>query len=386
MRKPPTRPDRLGQPKMAPPRLAGFGAPAREHSGPKVHVAVLAFDGCMASSVTGPMELCAVANTLLDLTTPGRGIRFTSEVITTDGRPVQCGEGVTLASHRYRDASGPGKSARPDVVIVPGIWHTSAGGSFREVGTTLAPEAALLRTFHEQDVLIGGICSGTILLAEAGLLNGRAATTSWWLGEPFRRRYPLVRLALDEVVTTDGNVWCAGAATSHFNLTLKIIEHHVSADLAALVARFMLIDPNRASQAPYMVHDFRPMAADAAVARAQAWVGKHLGGPIALEEMAGAAAVSTRTLIRRFREATGLTPLAYVQKARVEEAKSLLSTGNLAVEKIVDRVGYADMSSFRRLFREHTGMTPHDYREKFRVKAGRTVPPMRRTKASRPSA
>jgi len=328
-------------------------------SQPTVHVAVLAFDGCMASSVTGPIELCAVANSLLDLTTPHDGKRFSTEIVSTDGRTVTSGQGFALSTSRI--------TRKPDVLIIPGIWHTSTRGNFKELGTTLAAEADLLRTLHTQDVLIAGICSGTVLLAEAGLLDHRIATTSWWLGEPFRRRYPLVRLALDELVTTDGNVWCAGAATSFFNLTLKIIERHTSPDLAALVARFMLIDPNRASQAPYMVHDFRPVAADAAVARAQAWVGSHLGGPIALEEMAAAAAVSTRTLIRRFRDATGLTPLAYVQKARVEEAKSLLSTGNLAAEKIVDRVGYADMSSFRRLFREHTGMTPHDYREKFRI-------------------
>ncbi len=326
---------------------------------PTVHVAVLAFDGCMASSVTGPIELCAVANSLLDLTTPGEGKRFSTEIVTTDGRTVTSGQGFALSTSRI--------TRKPDVLIIPGIWHTSTRGNFKELGVTLAAETELLRRLHAQDVLIAGICSGTVLLAEAGLLDHRIATTSWWLGEPFRRRYPLVRLALDALVTTDGNVWCAGAATSFFNLTLKIIERHTSPDLAALVARFMLIDPNRSSQAPYMVHDFRPVAADAAVARAQAWVGSHLGGPIALEEMAAAAAVSTRTLIRRFREATGLTPLAYVQKARVEEAKSLLSTGNLAAEKIVDRVGYADMSSFRRLFREHTGMTPHDYREKFRV-------------------
>ncbi len=327
---------------------------------PTVHIAVLAFDGCMASSVTGPVELCAVANNLLDLTSPGAGRRFSTEIVTTDGRTVTSGQGFALSTSRI--------TRKPDVLIIPGIWSTSSRGSFRELGTTLAAEAELLRTLHAQDVLIAGICSGTVLLAEAGLLDHRMATTSWWLGEPFRRRYPLVRLALDALVTTDGKVWCAGAATSFFNLTLKIIEHHTSPDLAALVARFMLIDPNRSSQAPYMVHDFRPVAADAAVARAQAWVGSHLGGPIALEEMAAAAAVSTRTLIRRFREATGLTPLAYVQKARVEEAKSLLSSGNLSAEKIVDRVGYADMSSFRRLFREHTGMTPHDYREKFRVR------------------
>lgn len=340
-------------------RNAGSGLPT-------VHLAVLAFDGCMASSVTGPIELCAVANSLLDLTTPGEGKRFSTEIVTTDGRTVTSGQGFALSTSRI--------TRKPDVLIIPGIWHTSTRGNFKELGVTLAAEAELLRTLHAQEVLIAGICSGTVLLAEAGLLDHRIATTSWWLGEPFRRRYPLVRLALDALVTTDGNVWCAGAATSFFNLTLKIIERHTSPDLAALVARFMLIDPNRSSQAPYMVHDFRPVAADAAVARAQAWVGSHLGGPIALEEMAAAAAVSTRTLIRRFREATGLTPLAYVQKARVEEAKSLLSTGNLAAEKIVDRVGYADMSSFRRLFREHTGMTPHDYREKFRVRTPRGAP------------
>ena len=350
--------------------LAGRSAPKaapRGHSAGVIspraaRVAVLAFDDCMASSVTGPLELCAVANTLVDLTAPHADTRrLTGEVFTLDGGPVTCGQGIVLAGGKLKGI--------PDIVIVPGIWHGSAGGKFRDIGAHYAAQVALLRRLHDEGAIIAAVCSGTVLLGEAGLLDQRVSTTSWWLGERFRRRYPTTRLALDQMVTMDQRVWCAGAATATFNLMLKVIEHFSGPDIAGLVARFMLIDPGRVSQAPYMLHDFRPVAADPVVARAQKWAGSRLSEPFSLAAMANAAAVSSRTLIRHFRDATGLTPLAYIQKARVEEAKSLLSTGNLAPEKIVDRVGYADMNSFRRLFRQHTGMTPHDYREKFRVRA-----------------
>ena len=321
----------------------------------------MAFDDCMASSVTGPLELCAVANTLAGLTAPQDGIRhLDAKVFSLDGGAVTCGQGIALDGGKLRGS--------PDIVIVPGIWHGSAGGKFRDIGERYAAHVALLRRLHDDGAIIAAVCSGTVLLGEAGLLDQRVSTTSWWLGERFRRRYPTTRLALDQIVTMDERVWCAGAATATFNLMLKVIEHFSGPDIAGLVARFMLIDPGRVSQAPYMLHDFRPVATDPVVARAQKWAGARLSEPFSLTAMADAAAVSSRTLIRHFRDATGSTPLAYVQKARIEEAKSLLATGNLVPEKIVDRVGYVDMNSFRRLFREHTGMTPHDYREKFRVR------------------
>jgi transcriptional regulator GlxA family with amidase domain len=257
--------------------------------------------------------------------------------------------------------------ARTDALIVPGIWHATA----RDLSGTvkgLAAESEILRQHHQAGVMVGAICSGTALLAETGLLDGREATTSWWLGEMFRRRYPAVRLSLDKMLTFDGKLWCAGAATAHLNMCLKLIEHFAGVEIASLVSRWMLIDPNRDSQAPYAMIDLFSTASDPVVAKAQAWIKGHLTQAIELAQVAEVAAVSTRTLIRRFHEATGQTPLSYIQKLRVERAKGLLSTTALAVERIMDKSGYSDMSGFRKLFRDHTGLTPHEYRERFRVR------------------
>ena len=327
----------------------------------EVRVAVLAFEGCMGSSVLAPMELFDVANALSEMIAPDvQAPRFSSRVVSADGRGVTTRLGV-------RFAGGSADPAGTDALLVPGIWHATA----RDLGSTvrgLAAQSEMLRAHHQAGVLVGAICSGTALLAETGLLDDREATTSWWLGEMFRRRYPRVRLALDKMLTFDGKLWCAGAATAHLSLCLKLIEHHAGAEIAALVARWMLIDPNRDSQAPYAMIDLFSTSSDPVVSKAQAWIKAHLQQSIELAEIAAEAAVSTRTLIRRFREATGQTPLSYIQRLRIERAKGLLSTTPLAVERVMDKSGYSDMSGFRKLFRDHTGLTPHEYRERFRVR------------------
>jgi len=328
---------------------------------PEVRVAVLAFEGCMGSSVLAPMELFDVANALSEMIAPdAQAPRFSSRLVSADGRGVTTRLGV-------RFAGGSADPAGTDALLVPGIWHATA----RDLGSTvrgLAAQSEMLREHHQAGVLVGAICSGTALLAETGLLDGREATTSWWLGEMFRRRYPRVRLALDKMLTFDGKLWCAGAATAHLSLCLKLIEHHAGAEIAALVARWMLIDPNRDSQAPYAMIDLFSTSSDPVVSKAQSWIKAHLQQSIELADVAAEAAVSTRTLIRRFREATGQTPLSYIQRLRIERAKGLLSTTPLAVERVMDKSGYSDMSGFRKLFRDHTGLTPHEYRERFRVR------------------
>jgi transcriptional regulator GlxA family with amidase domain len=327
----------------------------------EVRVAVLAFDGCMGSSVLAPLELFDVANALSALIAPRTPApRFTGRIVSAQGGSVSARNGARFDTQRFdTDAT--------DALLVPGIWHATA----RDLGASvkgLEAESAALCAHHQAGVLVGAICSGTALLAETGLLDDREATTSWWLGEMFRRRYPRVRLSLDKLLTVDGNLWCGGAATAHLNMCLKLIEHHAGPEIAALVARWMLIDPNRDSQAPYAMIDMIPTSSDPVVAKAQEWIKARLTDTIDLTQVAEAAAVSTRTLIRRFQDAIGQTPLSYIQRLRVEHAKSLLSTTALAVERVMDKSGYSDMSGFRKLFRDHTGLTPHEYRERFRVR------------------
>ncbi len=331
-----------------------------------VRIGVLAFEGCMASSVAGPLELFGVANVLVSLIDAApAAVRFESCIVTAARREVVSGSGIVLNGGRPR--------GRLDVLVVPGIWHERAHDLAVEA-ERLRREVSMIRSAYEGGAIVAAECSGTVLAAEAGLLNGHTATTSWWLGEFFRRRYPEVRLALDELVTADGRAWCSGATTSAISLCLKLVEHFAGADVAALVARFMLTDPNRGSQTPYAVEPLRPVASDPAIARMQGWIGRNLGRPVGLDEMARVAAMSTRTLIRRFRAATGDTPLSYVQRLRVERAKALLATTGLAVQTVMDRAGYADMSSFRKLFRSHTGLVPSAYRERFQIRRRRAAP------------
>jgi len=352
---------KTGRAVKAPGSALSLGGTAAGAAPREVRVAVLAFDGCMGSSVLAPLELFDVANALSALITPRTPApRFTGRIVSANGGVVSARNGAHFDSQRFdTDAT--------DALLVPGIWHATA----RDLGASvkcLEAESAALRAHHEAGVLVGAICSGTALLAETGLLDDREATTSWWLGEMFRRRYPKVRLSLDKLLTVDGNLWCGGAATAHLNMCLKLIEHHAGPEISALVARWMLIDPNRDSQAPYAVIDMIPTASDPVVAKAQDWIKMRLTSTIDLAQVAEAAAVSTRTLIRRFHDATGQTPLSYIQRLRVEHAKSLLSTTALAVERVMDQSGYSDMSGFRKLFRDHTGLTPHEYRERFRVR------------------
>lgn len=319
----------------------------------------------MASSTVGALEFFAVTNALASLTNAAPGcVRFKVQIVTRGGRAVSCGPAVRLTGAR--------SVKRLDVLVVPGIWHESPADLAAEV-TRLAGEVALIRDIYESGAIVAAGCSGTALAAEAGILDGRKATTAWWLGEYFRRRYPKVRLDLPQMLTSDGRAWCGGAASSYRNLCLKVVEHFAGAEIAALASRFMLIDANATLQAPYALEAIQGQAADPVVAKVQDWIRRNLNRPISIDEMADVAATSGRTLIRKFRGALGTTPLSYVQKLRIERAKTLLTTSSLSLQAVIDRAGYEDMSSFRKLFRSHTGLGPREYRDKFRIRSARTA-------------
>ncbi len=319
----------------------------------------------MASAVVGALEFFAVTNALASLTNAAPGcVQFKAQIVTRGGRTIPCGPTIRLA--------GVSVSAMTplDALIVPAIWHENPRDLDAEV-TRLAGEVSIVREVHQSGAIVAAGCSGTTLAAEAGILDGRTATTAWWLGEYFRQRYPKVRLALEQVLTIDGRTWCGGAAASYRNLCLKLVEHFAGAEIASLASRFMLIDANPTLQAPYALEAIQRHVADPVVARVQDWIRRNLSRPIGIGEMAGIASTSTRTLIRRFRVALGTTPLSYVQRLRVERAKTLLATSSLSLQAIIDRAGYEDLSSFRKLFRAHTGLAPRDYRDRFRIRAAR---------------
>jgi transcriptional regulator GlxA family with amidase domain len=217
-------------------------------------------------------------------------------------------------------------------------------------------------------------CSGVFLLAEAGLLNGRTATTSWWLARSFRSRYPRVRLVPEMLVTKDSRIFCAASFSACLNLGLEIVSEFLGPHAMLRLARVLLIDINRTEQLPYANLQQQVQHSDDVVLRAQALLLSGLRRPSDLERLARRLHVTSRTLHRRFKAAIGETPLVFLQNARIERAKRLLEATNISFDQIAYRVGYDDVSSFRRLFMRSSGVSPGSYREKFGLRKRQNAP------------
>jgi transcriptional regulator GlxA family with amidase domain len=207
-------------------------------------------------------------------------------------------------------------------------------------------------------------------LAEAGILRGRPATTHWGLAQAFAARYPDVALEPDRMLVDGGDYICAGGVTAYFDLALHLVARHVSPEAALSCARTLLLDPGRLRQTPYMSLLPLPSAEDEAVAAARRWIEDNYARPVRIGEVAAAAHLTGRTLLRRFRRAVGRTPAQYLQAVRIERAKRLLETGGESTGEISSMVGYADATAFFKAFRELTGLSPGAYRRRFGLSGG----------------
>ena len=187
---------------------------------------------------------------------------------------------------------------------------------------------------------VASSCTGTLLVASSGLLDGRRATTAWWLAPVFGEMFPAVRLDSAELVVTDGAFTTAGAAMAQMDLMVGLVARHAGAEVAEVCARKMVLDERR-SQTPYMAIGLLAASSES-VAKAAAWARPRLAQAISVNDLAGAAGHSPRTFSRRVAAATGLSPIRFLQQLRVERAIELIESTRLSFEEIAFRVGYAD--------------------------------------------
>lgn len=327
------------------------------------HVRFWAFDGILASGISGPIDVFTTANTMwADLhRDPDLPPLLEWRIESPNGRPVQ------TASGQIVNVDGPiNPHTHADAIIVPGPFVLDTPRFLERMGS-LQTLLAALRKQHKRGAMIASYCSGSFILAEAGLLDGRPATTHWALAKSFRQRYPKVDLHVAEVMTEQDRILCSGAVTTYFNLALRLLERLAGSSLAAAAGKMLLIDTNRISQTSYItltVQD-QQQHADRLVKRGHRWMEKNLHRCFRLDELADHLAVSERTLNRRFKKAVGQAPLQYLQALRIEVAKRLLETSGLNVETVSERTGYTDLSTFRRLFKRKTGLSPRDYQRRF---------------------
>jgi transcriptional regulator GlxA family with amidase domain len=273
-----------------------------------------------------------------------------------------------LGAHRRCD-----EVERTDIVIVPLMMVDGVdwvcGRSPGIVGW--------LREMHARGALLCSACTGVLLLAETGLLDGREARIHWAFAPTFRRNFPLVRLRTDEVLVTAGErgeFVLTGGVTSWHDLALQLIAMHVGPTAAHAMARLLMLQWHSEGQAPYV--GFHPPRdhGDGLILDLQAWLDAHYTSANPVEEMVRRCGLSRRSVERRFRRATDRTPIAYVQALRVEEAKRRLERSDTPVDEIGYQVGYENPAFFRRIFKRATRMTPGAYRRRFRSPWPRSGP------------
>lgn len=335
------------------------------------HIEVWIYPQCMASSVTGPLDVFAIANAIWLAQAKDNEQRaplFSWSLHSADGAAVNTPTGITL---RADAAILP--DTVPDVILLPGIFLGDGIAGLMRTIDGLRPFFPLLHQKHAQGSVLATNCSASFVVAEAGLLDGGHATTAWWLERGFKARYPQIELRLGEVLDEFDHVITSAAATTYLDLALHLVERYAGPEVATGVAKTMLIDANRASQMPYIslaslsqqdkqTHD------NSLVLRAQNWLRQQAQLPFRLSALADYLAVSERTVIRHFHQALGTTPASYAQMVKIDLAKRLLENTTLTLEQVCERTGYVDTGSFRRLFTRHTALSPAKYRQVFRQK------------------
>jgi transcriptional regulator GlxA family with amidase domain len=323
-------------------------------------IVILLYDDCQPSAASIVTEALVIANLHWSIANGKGKPPFTWRTISHDGRPVRAMGGVRLVP------DGSVESLRkPDLIFVPAIRSDDARRLARTVERLGAQWGGVLRAHHRRGGYLAANCSATHLLAEAGLLDGHAATTSWFLARSFRGRYPRVRLADDMLVMRGERIFTAAAFSGCFNLCIELVAEFLGPQAALTLARVMLIDANRTAQLPYANLLDQSKHGDDLVLRAQTLLLTNLRRVPDLETIAARLHVTSRTLCRRFKRAIGETPRDFLQNARIERAKRLLETTRERLEQIVHRIGYEDVSSFRRLFTREIGISPRDYRRRF---------------------
>jgi transcriptional regulator GlxA family with amidase domain len=302
-----------------------------------MRIAVLVVDDVFDTGLASVLDTFEAAN---ELAGPGAN-RYECVVVSPRAR--------VHTHHGFAVPLGPLPRRTPDLVIVPAIACKQPDTIVAALDRADVADAIdLLRRWHARGVRLAAACTGTFVLGRAAVLDGRRATTSWWLGPTFRREFPAVELDESAMLVIDRQTLTAGAALAHLDLVLAVIRER-SPSLASLVARYLLID-DRPSQAAFaasghIAHD------DELVKRFEAWIRGHLAEPFALSQVARAVGSSERTLQRRIRAVLGKPPVAFVQDLRLEHAVHLLRVTQGSVDEIAGAVGYGDGSTLRTLLR-----------------------------------
>jgi transcriptional regulator GlxA family with amidase domain len=310
-----------------------------------VRIHILVLNGVFDTGLAAVLDAFGTANALAEMSGIS-SLRFQTKVVGLHKR-------ITTARGLSMPVIAAARAQTPDAVVMPAILHLRPGPLVQALaGSEVREAGAVLRKWAERGALTATACVGTFVLAEAALLDGEEATTTWWLSPLFRQRYPRVRLDESRIIVQSNAVVTAGAALSHLDLALALIRR-ASPELANLTARYLVVD-QRTSQSIYSIPDHLAHA-DPLTHQFERWARRRMAKGFSLDQAAKAMATSKRTLARRMQSVLGKSPLAFFQDLRIERAVHLLRTGHASVDQIAAEVGYAEGVTLRALLRRRLG-------------------------------
>ena len=328
---------------------------------------VLAIPETAGSALYGMVDVLAAAGTLwreLVGESDGRQL-IVPKIVSPSRTPFRCGNGIPVSPDLAID-----EVSAPDILILPEMWLAPTD----DVKDRYGDLKDWIVRCYDQGSTVYTACSGSILLASTGLLDGREATSHWGYQDLFRCSFPKVRFnPAPNLVISDlsGRLVTAGGTTSWHDLALHIIARHCSPGEALRIAKVYLLKWHGEGQLPFQSLVRRQPHADAVVRRAEQWLAENYVRDNAVSGVVETCLIPERSLKRRFKSATGQSLIEYVQNLRIEEAKRLLENGDTPTDEIAAMVGYENPAFFRRIFIRGTGLTPGAYRRMFKPVSSR---------------
>jgi transcriptional regulator GlxA family with amidase domain len=315
-------------------------------------VVVVVFDGHQLLDLAGPVEVMSVAGFLRS------DARYRPVLVSPRGGPVTSSSGLVVGTERSIAEEALGDEAVDTLLVVggPGTESAVADGAVLESLRAIAARARR----------VASVCTGAMVVAAAGLLEGRVVTTHWAMCDTLRRRHPELEVEGDRIFVKDRDVWTSAGVTAGIDLTLALVAEDHGDALAQEIAGWLVVFSRRpGGQSQFSVALQSQDVADPALGELLAWLPGNLDGDLGVAALAQRAHMSPRTFARTFRREVGTTPAAHVEQLRVEAARTLLATSDLPIDAIARRVGYRRVETLHRAFRRTVGTTPDRYREHF---------------------